>query len=49
MMPIAKMRLRILTQIEASLCFKLSLLCLGYVLTSLIAIARSADFVVETC
>ena len=34
---------------DASLCFKLSQLCLGYVLTSSKAIARSADFVVETC
>ena len=49
MMLITKMRSRILTQTGAGLCFKLSLLCLGYVLTSLIAIARSADFVVETC
>ena len=43
------MRLRILTQTEAGLCFELSLLCSGCVLTSLKAIARSADFIVETC
>ena len=43
------MRLRILTQTVAGLCFELSLLCSGCVLTSLKAIARSADFIVETC
>ena len=46
---ITKMHLGILTQTVAGLYSKLSLLYLGYVLTSLKAIARSVDFTVETC
>ena len=48
-MLIFKMRSRILIQTVAGLCFMLSLLCLGYVQTSLKAIVRFADFTIATC